>query len=214
MTVIIEDIEVSSNYSNIIINKKKRTKTTLDNVISVFIASPSDVGTERELLLNSLETKFRRDNFENQCGYRIIIHSWEELPSQVGYGQDLINDLLLKKADIIVAVFKHKLGTPIQDQSTNIQRSVSGTAEELLYAINKTSNPNAPLGMAYFYSEAPTMSFESMDFDKTLNEWKRLKEFKESIKGKILYKQYKSSEDLLDKVCRDLCQNIEQNFSK
>jgi hypothetical protein len=189
ITIIIEDLKLSTNYPaysnttmtttlptvsspSTVANPGKR-KALNGQTIQILIASPSDVSEERELLLNSLETKFRREGFEDQCGKRIIVRDWEELASQSGYGQDIINDQILRKVDIVLAVFKHKLGTPTVDPFTSAKREESGTAEELLFAINNSAKDTPPLGMAYFYSEAPNMSFDSVDFDKSVEEWKR-----------------------------------------
>lgn len=225
ITIIIEDIKLSSNYpvSTSPSNKPKsppltsptiKTKKLIDGQnVQILIASPSDAIAERDSLLNSLETKFRRDEYESQCGKRIIVRGWEELASQSGYGQDLINEQILKKVDIVLAVFKHKLGTPTIDPSTGVKRSDSGTAEELLFAINNNTVPNAPLGMAYFFSEAPELSFDSVDFDNALDQWKKLKQFKKDIQCKILYKEYPSPDELLTIVCKDLSLNIRTHFT-
>jgi len=228
ITIIIEDISLSTNYPT---STSTTTTTTIPPVtapetianpgkrkaldgqtIQILIASPSDVTVEREVLLNSLETKFRREGFESQCGKRIIVRGWEELASQSGYGQDIINDQVLKKVDIVLAVFKHKLGTPTIDPKTSLKREESGTAEELLFAINNSSTNSPPLGMAYFFSEAPSMSFDSVDFEKAVDEWKRLKKFKQDIKHKILYKEYSSTDKLLTQACSDISDNIKRLF--
>jgi hypothetical protein len=222
LNVIIEDIKLSTNYppSTTTTTTKPTTVATPDKrqpldgqTIQVLIASPSDASIERELLFNSLETKFRRDGFESQCGRRVIVRGWEELASQSGYGQNIINEQLLSKVDIVLSVFKHKLGTPTIDPGTSIERAKSGTAEELLYAINNSTISNPPLGMAYFFSEAPNMSFDSIDFEKALGEWKKLKEFKNEIKYKILYKEYTSPEQLLTYTCKDIADNIRNHFN-
>jgi hypothetical protein len=229
ITIIIEDIKLSSNYPAS--TNKITTTTTIPAVaspttianlgkrkaldgqtIQVLIASPSDVTIERELLLNSLETKFRREGFESKCGKRIIVRGWEELASQSGYGQDLINEQVLNQVDIVLAVFKHKLGTPTFDPKTSLKREESGTAEELLFAINNSSANTPPLGMAYFFSEAPIMSLDSVDFENSFDEWKRLKKFKQDIKHKILYKEYSSSDKLLSQACSDISDNIKRIF--
>lgn len=194
--------------SEVVINRK----TIKKKEIHILIASPSDADVERDLLMNKLETKFRRDNYEKLCGRRIIVHGWEELASQPGYAQDIINNLLLKKVDIVIAVFKHKLGTPTINPTTKRARALSGTVEELLFALDNDVN-NLPLGMAYFFSKAPNPSFDSPDLNKLLDEWKRLTSFKESIKEKILYKPYTDGEDLLDTVCKDLEKNINYYFN-
>jgi hypothetical protein len=227
ITIIIEDLNISTNYpvsttttttnippvSSPIITVNPEKRKALDGqTIQILIASPSDVDEEREHLLNSLETKFRREGYEAKCGKRIILRGWEELASQSGYGQDIINEQILNQIDIVLAVFKHKLGTPTIDPITTLKREESGTAEELLFAINSSAKKTPALGMVYFYSEAPNMSFDSVDFDKSLEEWKRLKKFKQDIKLKILYKEYSSTESLLNIACSDISENIKRLF--
>lgn len=222
--IILEDLKHSTNYEVVpieITNRKTKQKPITQNKksslndkqIHILIASPGDVVEDRELLLNSLETKFRRAEYESRCGYRIIVRGWEELASQSGYGQDIINTEILSKVDIVLAVFKHKLGTPTKDLGTGEERSKSGTAEELLYTIRNNDVENPPLGMAYFYSEAPKMSFDSPSLITSLKDWENLKKFKEDIKDDILYKSYKYGEDLLDTVCEDIVKNIEKYFA-
>ena len=66
---------------------KRKSKNT--DGIRVVIASPGDTNAERKLLLDSLEVKFRRDNHESHCGFRIMVNGWEDLASQPGYPQDI-----------------------------------------------------------------------------------------------------------------------------
>lgn len=218
--VMIEDKKLSSNYNNTSTNDFIKTdhipeldKKTL-KVIKVLIASPSDVIRERELLLDKLETKFRREHFEERCSARIVVDGWEFVPSQTGYAQDIINNDLVKKANIILAVFRHKLGSPTIDIKTGKDRSPSGTAEELLYAIRNKVIKIPPLGMAYFYANAPVLSLDSIDFDKVKTEWTRLKEFRDEIKNEILYKKYNHEEEILEVVCKDICDNIKKYFKQ
>jgi len=180
--------------------------------INILLASPGDVDKERELLLNSLESKFRRLGYESRCGYRIIVNCWEELPTQTGYGQDIIKKQILPYNDIILAVFKHKLGTETIDVLSGSKRHKSGTVEELLYAIRNKEIEKPPLGMVYFYSEAPTLSLDPPNITRAQLNWKDLQEFKSEIMYEILYKNYKSEQDLMSKVCEDLVKNIETHF--
>lgn len=218
LKVMLEDVKLSTNYRDeenktdlkVITEKKLATKNLREVV--VLIASPTDAKIERELLMDKLETKFRRENYEEQCNARIIINGWEILASQTGYPQDVINNDLVRKANIILAVFHHKLGSPTINPSSGEERSPSGTAEELLFAIKNKKIENPPLGMAYFYANAPTVSLDSIDKDKIEAEWKRLKEFREEISKAVLYKTFNSEDEILDVVCKDLCENIKKYF--
>ena len=53
-----------------------------------------DTNIECQLLLGSLEVRFRGDNHESHCGFRIIVDGWENLASQPGYPQQVINEML------------------------------------------------------------------------------------------------------------------------
>jgi hypothetical protein len=214
LEVMLEDKKLSSNYDNpsVTITTTQKITTKTNREIRVVIASPSDVVRERELLLDKLETKFRRDGNEDKCGARIVVSGWEQVASQSGYAQDIINEVLIKEADIIVAVFRHKLGAPTKDLVTGTERSASGTAEEILYAIKNKTVENPPLGMAYFYGNAPVVSLDSVDFDKQKEQWDKLKAFKTEIQDIILYKQYTVEEQLIDIVSNDLSSNIIKYF--
>ena len=216
LSVMLEDVKLSSNYADEETKPKTEIKTTKKALqikeIRVLIASPSDVQTARELLLDKLETKFRREGYEEKCGKRIVVDGWEHLASQNGYAQDIVNEKLLSKADIVIAVFKHKLGSPTLNLKDNTERAPSGTAEELLYAIRETKDNTKTLGMAYFSNKAPIISLDSIDFDQTKEQWNKLKTFKKKIGTKILYKGYNAEEEILEIVCPDLCQNINDYF--
>jgi hypothetical protein len=199
-----KDILASFKMVATTIQKRKRKKT---DAIHVVIASPGDTESERKILLDSLEVRFRRESHEEHCGLRIIVHGWEDLASQPGYAQDVINEKIISESDFVVAVFKHKLGTPTRDTSTGLQRAESGTAEELLQALDKTKGDH-PIGMAYFFSKAPVISLDAPDKDKIEQEWQRLAKFKDSIKDKMIYKPYTDSSELMSIVLKDLEKNI------
>ena len=71
--------------------------------------------------------------------------------------------------DIVLAVFKHKLGTPTIEIESGVVRAPSGTAEELLFALNY-DNSDSPIGMTYFYSQAPSLPFNDPDFEKSYSD--------------------------------------------
>ena len=199
-----QDILKELNTNQKSITKRKSKK---DKEINVVIASPGDTHSERKLLLDSLEIQFRKGNHESHCNHRIIVHGWEDLASQNGYAQDVINTKIIAETDFIIAVFKHKLGTPTFDQLTDEQRAESGTAEELLQALDY-SKKDHPIGMAYFYSKAPVISLDSADLDTIKSEWNRLGKFKSQIINKMIYKPFTESNELLQTVLLDLEKNI------
>lgn len=224
--LILEDLKVLMNALS---NSSKWNKNILDfsqteeptsiirkpkkeGEINIAIASPGDTMEERELLLNSLEINFRRNNHEAHCKHRLIVHGWEDLASQNGYAQDVINNKIIQEVDFVVSLFKHKLGTPTVDTETGIIRSESGTAEELLQTLDY-SNENHPLGMTYFYSKAPTISLDTPNFETIKKEWDTLKKFKNTIKDKVIYKPFTNSKELMQIILKDLEKNIIDNFT-
>lgn len=195
------------------INKRKinKRKSKKSGEINVVIASPGDTHSERKLLFDSLEIQFRKGNHEEHCNHRLIVHGWEDLASQNGYPQDVINEKIIQEMDFVIALFRHKLGTPTINQTTGVQRAESGTAEELLQALDY-SKKDHPLGMAYFYSKAPVISVDSKDLDKIKSEWDRLEMFKQKIRDKMIYKPFTESGELLQIVLNDLEKNIIDYF--
>lgn len=189
----------------------KKRKSKKSGEINVVIASPSDAWLERKNLLEKLEIQFRRGHHESYCCKRLIVHDWEDLASQPGYPQDIINRQIICNVDFVVAIFKYKLGTPTIDIATNQERSVSGTAEELLTSLNN-SMADKPLGMAYFYSKAPSVSVDLDDLEIIKNDWDNLQKFKKDIQNKILYKPYTETGDLLQIIISDLEKNIIDYF--
>ncbi len=113
--------------------------------------------------------------------------------------------------DFVIGVFKHKLGTPTIDPATDQVRAASGTAEELLQTLDN-SKKGKPLGMAYFYTKAPTISLNTPDFKAIKRNWQMLERFKTGIEKKMIYKPYTEPSDLLNTIIIDLEKNIIDNF--
>ncbi|MBI3218727.1 MAG: hypothetical protein HYZ44_04390 [Bacteroidetes bacterium] len=220
LKVLMNELSNASKWNTDILNKIeestgtiKKRKTKSQDGVNIVIASPGDTDIERRLLLDSLERKFRVDNHEKHCGKRIMVNGWEDLASQNGYAQDVINKKIIESSDFVVAVFKHKLGTPTKDVKTGAKRAESGTSEELLQALD-ISKSSHPIGMAYFFSAAPVISLDAPDKEKIESEWKRLTEFKKSILDKVIYKPYTEPTDLLSIVLKDLEKNIMDYIEK
>jgi hypothetical protein len=200
-------IEDKSQLANRIIKRKSKHK----GEINIVIASPGDTQSERTLLLDKLETQFRRGNHEKHCGKRLIVHGWEDLASQPGYPQDIINKKIINEMDFVIAFFRHKLGTPTINIKSGKVRAKSGSVEELLQAIDNTKK-NAPIGMAYFYSKAPNISLDTPDFEAIRENWQKLDAFKKSIQNKVIYKPYIEVDNLLTTIVQDLEKNIIDYF--
>jgi len=97
-------------------------------VYNVMIASPSDVKEERQTIREAIFEW----NYKNSHANRMVLmplgwetHSAPLLAEKEGNGgQGVINDMVLKPADVLVAIFKRRIGSPTK-------RADSGTIEEI-----------------------------------------------------------------------------------
>lgn len=174
--------------------------------VQIFIASPSDTFAERKLLAYELPIKFMKYGYSKICGSEISVIGWEDLPPQSGHPQTIINTDLIIKSDILIAIFRHQLGSPVIDPETGKKRAQSGTAEELLFAIDRNNDNQKPLAMAYYYEFPPEQLWLR---PKRKKKWHDLQKFKKDLKNKILYKLYNDNhEEFLTNICRDISENI------
>ncbi|MDR3048856.1 MAG: hypothetical protein LBV16_03335 [Elusimicrobiota bacterium] len=197
-----EDVLSNTAQETTPANIPKTRKPKKTDEINVFIASSDDTEAEKQILRDSLETRFRRNNHEQHCGFRIKVFSWEDLPPQPGHPQDIINARLINNSDFIIGIFKHKAG--------------DGTMNEILKTLD-LSNVNNPIGMPYFYSTAPIVPLDSPDIEQIIKEWKKLTDFRKKIQNKAIYKNYppfNKPEELLNRVLLDLENNISMYIEK
>lgn len=156
------------------------------NCYNVMIVSPSDVSTEREIAKNVLyrwneiNSRFRNIVF-SVLGYDINAHT-----DSGNHPQELLNHQLLEHADIIIAVFWTKLGTPTKEYS-------SGSVEEISRHINQGKK-------AYIYFSNKPVELNSVDN----TQYEKLKEYKTSIQGNSYYKNFSTEEDFEYKLSNDI----------
>jgi len=112
------------------------------NVLSVMIASPSDVIEQRD----DIRAILSNWNFVNGLMRSLVLMpvAWEThaVPDLSGRAQGLINDRLLANCDFLVGVFWTRLGTPTGDFE-------SGTVEEI------TRHIDAGKPAMVYFSDAP-----------------------------------------------------------
>lgn len=159
-------------------------------VFRVLVASPGDVGEERNLIpeivnewnaVNAVNTKFI-----------LMPIKWEthSAPLLGDRPQAIINEQLVKDCDLLVGVFWTRIGT-------NTGISVSGTAEE----IEQFVDLKKPV-MLYF-SQSP------VDPDKIeIDQFSTLRTFKEKMRLKGLTETYYNTSDFRQKFSRQLSINI------
>jgi len=155
-------------------------------VFNVMIASPGDVASERSIVRdvvyewNAVHSKSRN--------IVLLPIGWEShsSPEMGGSPQEIINNQILDKCDLLVGVFWTRIGT----QTTEY---VSGTVEEIEKHI-KSEKP----AMLYFSSQPVVM--DTVDIDQI----QELKKFKESCQSRSLYEGYDSHADFKEKFYHHL----------
>jgi hypothetical protein len=101
-------------------------------VISVLIASPGDVPHLREALDTGIRI-WNRGSFSKQLGVVLEVLRWEQNAVPMlgaGDAQQVINQQLASEADVVVAIFHSRLGTPTV-------RHPSGPAGEISIGVER-----------------------------------------------------------------------------
>lgn len=150
-------------------------------IYGVFIASPSDAKDERELV-KKVVNNWNAEHFETNFRYEAIL--WESHAKRnAGRGQDLINQDLVDKSDLMITIFKNKLGTPTGDFQ-------SATLEE----IDRFQKAGKPVCILFSNGSAnDTQEYIELQNWKQNNAWKE-----------FLTDDFNSQQDLAETVRREL----------
>ena len=160
------------------------------SVYRILVASPGDIGEEREIIPEVINEW----NAVSAFATKIILMpvKWETHTSPLlgGRPQAVINEQIVKDADLLVGVFWTRIGT-----ATGV--AVSGTAEE----IQQFVDGGKPV-MLYF-SQSP------IDPDKIdIEQFTSLKKFKDKMRLKGLTESYSGAADFRQKFTRQLGINL------
>lgn len=154
------------------------------NCYNVMIVSPSDISEEREIAKdvlyrwNELNSRFHNIVF-SVLGYDINAHA-----DSGSHPQESLNHQLLEQADLIIAIFWTKLGTPTTEYS-------SGSVEEISKHIQQGKK-------AHIYFSNKTIDPRNVDAEQ----YKNLQNYKNGIRGKAFYKEF-STEEEFRKILED-----------
>lgn len=127
-----------------------------------------------------------------RCGIHFQFLDWSK-DSYADSGaepQKLLNKQIVDDADIVLAIFRERMGTPTQDYD-------SGTEEEIMLALEAGKPVHA-----YFWQ--PPSNFEPSD----PSQYERLKAFQSRIAGSVIYVTYSSEEDLRERIVHDFTKRM------
>lgn len=163
-------------------------------IIKVMIASPGDVAEERAIA----QAVIHEWNAVNSADRRTVLLpvAWEThaAPAMGERAQEIINKQLLRDADLLIAVFWTRIGTPTGDHP-------SGSVEEVREHI-RSGKP----AMLYF-SAAPVRP-DSVD----PAQFEALKAFKAECRSQGLVEEFESPAQFREKLSRQLAQTVIQRF--
>ena len=166
------------------------------------IASPSDVNAERRAIREAILDWNYKNSREN--GIVLMPLGWETHSAPLlGEGQDkrgqkVINDMVLKHSDVLVAIFKARIGSPTG-------KAVSGTIEEielhcsvgkpvLRYFGKVTKGHSVLLRISNVFNKTMPLFLERIEQDRTVQAYK-----KECMKNGLIHEYLN---------CRELKENF------
>lgn len=119
-----------------------------ETVLNVFLASPSDVQEEREIV----DEVIRELNqiWSRNLNLRLDLIRWEThtYPQFAAYPQDAINSQINDNYDIFIGILWSRLGTPTRE-------ALSGTLEEFYQAYKKYINDNNSVELMIYFKDDP-----------------------------------------------------------
>ena len=153
---------------------------------NVMIASPGDVASERAIVRDVVYEW----NAVNSNTRKLVLLpvGWEthSSPEMGASAQQIINQQVLRKCDLLVGVFWTRLGSPTENH-------LSGTVEE----IEEHIAAGKPV-MLYFSSQP--VALDTVDLEQV----HRLKAFKLSCQSRGLYESYDNHSDFKESFYRHL----------
>lgn len=153
----------------------------IETVLQVFVASPSDVKEEREIL-ESVISELNRTWIQN-LGLRLELNRWEThvYPSFGSDPQDVVNSQIADDCDIFIGILWGRIGTPTP-------RSISGTIEEFERAYSRFKKDSQCVDLMVYFKDAP-ISPSKIDSEQL----SKVQEFRKSISDKSIYCAFESA---------------------
>lgn len=158
-------------------------------VYKVFIASPSDVVEERQIVKKVI-AKWNSINSEITKSILLPVEKgYNTAPELYKNGQHVINEEALADSDLLIAIFFKRIGT----KTANFK---SGTVEEIERHV-----ANRKLAMLYF-------SNEKFDMTEDYEQKKLLDAYKEECRERGLYQEFNNVSDFEEILFNNISQKM------
>lgn len=154
-------------------------------IVRVFLASPGDLGEERQLVNEAIEEINKK--IAPYLGFRVDLMGWEDTLSGSGRPQEIINkDLDL--CDLFIGMLWRKWGTPPSKKG----KFSSGFEEEYTLSLEKSENGGSPEIAIYLKDIDPELLNDPGD------DLKKVLAFKKNLteEKKILFQDFSQPEGL------------------
>ena len=160
-------------------------------IVKVIIASPGDLIKERECIPNLF---VRWNSAKEDVFLQPLMCELSSVPSLGDHPQHILNEQMIAKGDLLVALFWSRIGTPTPSAK-------SGTLEEIREFIEKKG---AKRVMVYFCNRLIDMNKVDPD------ELAKLNEFKEEMRTKGLYCEFKDTNEFEKYLYQHLDMKVNQ----
>ncbi len=154
---------------------------------NVVISCPSDMDSSRHLVEQAVNTINEQYGEMKNCRFQVKYWSKDVLFTN-GKPQELINRGIIDDADLVIALFGGKLGSPTE-------KAASGTIEEIEEMVKNHKDT-----IVCFLDKE--FVFNTRESDAQIREWVRLQDFKEKYNG--LYLSFKSDDELVQRLTNQL----------
>ncbi len=157
----------------------------------IFLASPGDVGLERELARAVIEQVRLERAFRNRVNLEVI--AWDQPGVAVAMEATLTPQEAITRGlpqpsecDLVVVILWSRMGTPLPADYTKPDGTayLSGTEWEYQNAITAARGFNRPKVWLYRRIQAPDLNLEDPEFDEKRRQWQKVKAFFEALQGK------------------------------
>lgn len=159
-------------------------------LLRLFIASPSDVNSERNIIKVTIDELNIAYAYNNNLKLEVVEWNTHVYPSIGEDAQDVINNQINDDYDIFVGLMWSRFGVPTK-------RDSSGTKEEFERAYNKYAQNNDSIFLLQYFKNAP-IPFDEIDPEQI----QKIKEFKEELKSRGFLYSHFTQTDEFEKIFR------------